>query len=176
MRKICFILSILISISWQSVLGQSNRDQYTEKVKTLDSTIETLYSVISGEKGEERDWDLFRYLFTPDAKLMPSGKNQEGELSLRYWSVEQYIEQAGSYLVENGFYEKEIFRVEETFGTMTHLFSTYESYRSSKDEKPFTRGINSIQLMNDGARWWVVNIYWTGETKENPIPIKYLKN
>jgi len=37
-------------------------------------------------------------------------------------------------------------------------------------------GCNSIQLMNDGARWWIVSIYWTGETPANLIPKKYLKD
>jgi hypothetical protein len=37
------------------------------------------------------------------------------------------------------------------------------------------RGINSIQLVNDGTRWWVLNIAWSQETPESPIPEKYLK-
>ena len=75
---------------------------------------------------------------------------------------------------ENGFFEKEINRKTETFGNITHIFSTYESFRSEKDETPFMRGINSIQLLNDGKRWWVINIYWTQESNENPIPKEYL--
>ena len=34
---------------------------------------------------------------------------------------------------------------------------------------------NSIQLFNDGKRWWIVNIYWQQESAENSIPEKYLK-
>ena len=77
-------------------------------------------------------------------------------------------------MVDNGFFEKEINRIEHTFGNITQVFSTYESFRSEADTTPFMRGINSIQLLNDGKRWWVVNIYWTQETKENPIPSIYL--
>ncbi|MEL7001947.1 MAG: hypothetical protein AAFN93_04335 [Bacteroidota bacterium] len=176
MKRILILPTLLILSSLQYLNGQSQEAEYALKVKTLDSTIETLYAVISGGKGESRDWDLFKYLFTPEANLMPSGKNQEGGVTVRYWSAEEYVKQAGQYLVDNGFYEKEIHRVEETFGSVTHVFSTYESYHSSKDEKPFARGINSIQLMNDGTRWWVVNIYWTGETQDNPIPSKYLND
>jgi len=39
---------------------------------------------------------------------------------------------------------------------------------------PFMRGINSIQLLNDDNRWWIINIYWTQESEENPIPDMYL--
>ena len=70
--------------------------------------------------------------------------------------------------------KQKLFRKSESFGNITHVFSTYESFRSKSDAEPFLRGINSIQLLNDGKRWWVVNIYWTPETTESPIPEKYL--
>lgn len=171
MKKLSILL-ILGSFAGSPVYSQENG--YLDKVQTIDSTIETLYGVISGEAGEKRDWELFKFLFTADAQLIPSGPNREGVVGYRAWSPEVYIEKAGASLEENGFFEKEIFRVTETFGTVTHIFSTYESYKSESDAEPFTRGINSIQLMNDGNRWWIVNIYWTGEREDNPIPKKYL--
>ncbi|WP_436515647.1 hypothetical protein [Ekhidna sp. To15] len=170
MKASVLILFVVLSTSHLSFA----QDKYFDKVQTLDSTIETLYAVISGEAGEKRDWELFKYLFTADAQLIPSGPNQDGEISYRVMSPEQYIETSGVWLEENGFFEKEINRVAESFGSLTHIFSSYESYRSESDEKPFTRGINSIQLMKDNERWWIVNIYWTGEGDNNPIPDKYL--
>jgi hypothetical protein len=38
------------------------------------------------------------------------------------------------------------------------------------------RGINSIQLMNDGRRWWIVSVFWEAETPQTPIPKKYFKS
>ncbi len=152
----------------------SQEKNYVEKVETLDSTIETLYDVISGEAGEKRDWELFRYLFAADAQLLPSGPNSEGKIGYRAMTPNAYVESSGAWLETNGFIEKEIYRVAETFGSVTHVFSTYESFRSETDERPFIRGINSIQLMNDGSRWWILNVYWTGERVDNPIPEKYL--
>jgi len=154
--------------------AQENSDNYIEKVKTLDSTLKSLYAVISGEKGEARDWELMRYLFHPDAKLIPSGKNKEGNIGARFMTVDDYITSSGKWLVENGFFEKEIHRTANTFGNITQVFSTYESFHSEADDKPFARGINSIQLLNDGTRWWIINIYWTQESIENPIPETYL--
>jgi hypothetical protein len=37
------------------------------------------------------------------------------------------------------------------------------------------RGVNSIQLWNDGRRWWVVSIFWENESTANPIPAEYLR-
>ena len=168
------ITSILICFFAFSAQAQNSENDYLSKCQSLDSTLETLYRVISGEKGEARNWDLFNYLFKPNAKLIPSGKNKEGVYGLRYLSPQDYIDQSGGWLVENGFFEKEIHRTVNTFGNITQVFSTYESFRSEKDEVPFMRGINSIQLLNDGNRWWIVNIYWTQESEENPIPSEYL--
>ncbi len=44
----------------------------------------------------------------------------------------------------------------------------------ASDPKPFKRGINSIQLMNDGSRWWIVSVFWLGEAPGHPIPAKHL--
>jgi len=168
---------MLLSVLTLSLNAQETakiNSEYLNKVKTLDSTIATLYNVISGEKEVERNWELFKYLFKPNAKLIPSGKNSEGIYQVQYMSPKDYIKSSGNWLVENGFFEKEINRKTDTFGNITQVFSTYESFHSEKDDKPFMRGINSIQLLNDGTRWWVVNIYWTQETSENPIPKEYL--
>lgn len=154
--------------------GQEDTKGFEGRVSNLDTTLETLYAVISGEKGEARDWELFHYLFHPDAKLIPSGKSEEGDFRARYISPEEYIKTSGNWLVENGFFEKEIHRKVDTFGNITQVFSTYESFRSENDTEPFMRGINSIQMLYDGNRWWIINIYWTQESEENPIPGDYL--
>jgi hypothetical protein len=173
MKRLILLIILCVSITSQ-LEAQKISNKYLDKVQTLDSTLETLYGVISGEKGVARNWELFKYLFNPDAKLIPSGKNKEGVIGARYMSTDDYIEASGKWLVDNGFFEKEINRVVHTFGNITQVFSTYESFRSEADEKPFMRGINSIQLLNDGNRWWVINIYWMQETEENPIPTTYL--
>ena len=171
-------LKLLLSIfSLYCFIGFSQTNEaYLDHVKTLDNTIETLYSVISGEKGEARDWELFKYLFKPDAKLIPSGKDKTGTYRVRYMSPEDYINTSGKWLVDNGFFEKEVHRTTQTFGNITQIFSTYQAFKSEKNSEPFMRGINSIQLLNDGKRWWIINIYWTQESKDNPIPKEYLPN
>ncbi len=173
MKKSIFLTAIVCVFSI-TLQAQSSTEKYSSKVESLDSTISTLYSVISGEKGQERDWELMKFLFHPDAKLIPSGKNREGVYKARYMTTDDYIKSSGKWLVENGFFEKEIHRTVNTFGNITQVFSTYEAFKSEADAKPFMRGINSIQLLNDGKRWWIINIYWTQESPENPIPKAYL--
>ena len=176
---VLLVITVSTSIHAQYKNKKANQDSIEFKIDsssvlTLDSTIKTLYAVISGEKGQKRNWKQFKFLFKPDAKLIPSGQDKEGNFGVRYMSPDDYIKSSGKWLVENGFFEKEINRKVDTFGNITHVLSTYESFYSEADESPFMRGINSIQLVNDGKRWWVVNIFWTQETENNPIPKVYL--
>jgi len=143
-------------------------------VASQDAILTALYDVISGPAGQKRDWDRFRSLFVDGARLIPTGRAQNGAARIRTMTPDEYAASSGASLERNGFFEREVARTGETFGNVTHAFSTYESRHTAADEKPFARGINSIQLFNDGTRWWVVTIYWDAEREGNPIPQKYL--
>ena len=145
-------------------------------VNSMDSIIGAIYDVISGPAGKKRDWDRMRSLFMPGARLIPTSPRQTGGYGSRTLTVDEYIARAEPFFEKEGFFEKEAARQTEMFGQIAHVFSTYESRHSADDAKPFQRGINSIQLMNDGKRWWVVTIFWQGEDEKNPLPGKYLKH
>ncbi len=85
----------------------------------------------------------------------------------------EYSRNNGPFFLENPFFETEIGRRSEAFGNIIHVFSTYQSKRAP-DQEPFSRGINSIQLIDDGERFWIVTIMWDSERQENAIPAKYL--
>jgi len=143
-------------------------------VESLDALIASLYDVISGPAGQKRDWDRMRSLFAPGARLIPTGRRPDGTQGSRVLTVEDYIRGPGPSLERDGFFEREIGRVTERYGNIVHAFSAYDSKRALNDEKPFMRGINSIQAMYDGTRWWVVTVFWEAERPDNPIPDKYL--
>jgi hypothetical protein len=142
-------------------------------VATPEAIVAALYEVISGDAGVARDWDRFRALFHPSARLMPIGGAGAGPATLTPLTPDEYITRAEPFLM-GGFHEREIARRFERFGHMAHVFSTYDSRRAASDPEPFARGINSIQLFHDGARWWIVSIYWQGENPITPIPDEYL--
>ena len=143
-------------------------------VESVNAIVAAVYDVISGPAGQKRNWDRMRTLFIPEARLIPTGKRQDGSFGKRVMSVEEYITNSGPILERDGFFEREIGRKQEQFGNIVHVFSTYDSKRKLEDEKPFARGINSIQLWNDGSRWWIMTIFWQGENKDQPIPEKYI--
>ncbi len=169
MKKVLsiFLMGILFSFPANA--------QYESDTESIDSIIKALYESISGDAGVERDWDRFKNLFVEGALLTPTFKNQQGQIGLVQWSPEEYIERAGASLERDGFHEDEIGREVDSYRYITQVFSSYQSKRT-KDGEVFSRGINSIQLFNDGSRWWVVSVFWSSENQEYPIPSQYLKH
>lgn len=143
-------------------------------VATLDAILAAVYDSISGPKGKARNWDRFRSLFVPGARLIPTLKRPAGDFVTRVLTPEEFIASSAKFMEEQGFVEHGIANHVETFANIAHAFSVYEGRHDTADPKPFVRGINSIQLMNDGKRWWVVTIFWQAEDPANPIPQKYL--
>ena len=140
---------------------------------SVESLVRAVYDVISGPAGT-RDWNRFRSLFADGARLIPVRVTADGPAP-SVLTVDDYVKRAGANFEKSGFYESQIASRVETFGNIAHVFSTYESRHAADDPKPFARGINSIQLFNDGARWWVVTIYWDSERPGNEIPPRFLK-
>jgi hypothetical protein len=140
-------------------------------VASIDAIITAAYDGISGPAGEKRDWERERSLFYPGARLIPTAKpGANNQLAPEMLDVDGFIARVEPYFAKNGFFEKEIARRTEQFGQIAHVWSTYESRYNANDPEPFMRGINSIQLFYDGARWWIVSIYWQQESPEHPIP------
>ncbi|MBN8688192.1 MAG: hypothetical protein J0M10_14295 [Chitinophagales bacterium] len=170
------VLVMLLMLSqlkaWSSVTDSIPADP--KDVSTADALLTAVYTTISGPAGETRNWDRFRTLFLPEARLVATGKRADGMMGKRTMSVEDYIKTSGPFLEKDGFYEKEIGRKTDQFGSVMQVFSTYESRKTLQDEKPFMRGINSIQLWFDGKRWWVLTIFWQAESPELPVPAQYI--
>ncbi len=141
-------------------------------VDSAEHIIAALYDVISGPAGK-RDWDRFRSLFYPGARLIPTGKNDKGEIGARVLSPDEYSTRSQAFFDREGFFERSIANRIEQWDRIAHVWSTYESRHAKEDVTPFARGINSIQLFNDGKRWWVMTVFWQAEDKDHPLPEKY---
>ena len=144
-------------------------------VKSIDSIVSAVYDVISGPAGQKRNWNRFRSLFWAGARLIPVATlPAKAGYTARMLSVDDYVSRTEPFFGKEGFYESAVANRVEQWAQMAQVFSTYES-RHAKGEKPFARGINSIQVFNDGQRWWVLNILWLNESGQNPLPARMLK-
>jgi len=145
-------------------------------VASIDAIIAALYDVISGPAGAPRDWDRMRSLFAPEGRMGAVGARPDGSYVFRAMTPDDYIARNTKAFATMGFFETEKARTTETFGQIAHVFSTYEVRHAKDDAKPFMRGINSIQLIHDGRRWYVLSLIWRAEDAKLPLPERYLRN
>lgn len=173
MRTFC-LLALLLLIHPPITLAQENNEHPQadpSDVSSVDAIINASYEVISGPIGQPRQLERNLSLFHPTARLTHTEWLPGGErAALVHASVEDHARQ--SYLVEHGFEEKEIGRDVVSYGTVTHVFSTYEY--TTEDGSMSGRGINSFQLYFDGTRYWIMSIMWSQESPEHPIPDKFI--
>lgn len=144
-------------------------------VTSVPAILSAMYDALSGAKGAAPDWGRFRSLFAPGARLIPVLKRQDGNIRTRPFTVDEFITAVGnSWWVEQGFFERSAADRIDNFANMAIVLSVYELRRDRADAKPYLRGVNSFQLLNDGKRWWIVTLVWQAEDAANPIPQKYL--
>lgn len=142
-------------------------------VQSIDGIVAALYDVISGGIGQPRDWNRMRSLFIPEARIMAIGpKRDSKDLGLRILSISDYIANSGPILIETGFREKELSRKTEQWGELAQVFTTYET--TMDKNKVTQRGINSVQLMHDGTRWWIISLLFEAERAQLSLPDTYL--
>jgi hypothetical protein len=169
MKKLATLLLLVLASG--SALAQGPR---AADVATVDGIMAALYDTISGPAGKVRDWDRLRSLFRNDGRMVVHSAGKDGVINTRVLSLEDYITRVTPVFAKEGFYESELARKGEEFGQIAQVFSTYEA-RHAPADKPFVRGINSIQLVNDGQRWWISQLLWQPVGQNTPLPERYLK-
>jgi len=134
------------------------------------------YAAIAREPGKDYDWYRFRSLFLEGALLVPNIEQTGGVFTPL--SVDDFIDWLDRFTdpaspQDRGFVEGEIHRVEERYGDIAHVFSTYEKHYWG-DETVLGRGVNSFQMVRHEGRWWITAIIWDEPTGGDPIPERYL--
>ena len=130
----------------------------------IDAVIAEMYAMISGPAGP-RDWSRQGDCFHPKARQIRTTVGPDGKPLLTIMSLDDYAASTTPFFAANAFYEVEIGRRVELFGTIAHAWSAYEA-RNTLDPsaEPERRGINSIQLTKDAERGWrIIAMIWDNE-------------
>ena len=143
-------------------------------VDSIDAIVRSLYGSIypaNLDGGEEITldarlrWDRFRALFDAHARLVRVAGDQTTTMT-----PDEFIAavDAGP---QRPVSERELARRTDTYAGIAHVFSSYDRVRSDGTS---VRGINTIQLRNDGCRWWITSLMWADEHADDPMPSRYL--
>jgi hypothetical protein len=146
---------------------------------TADAIVTALYASVSHGPEESPDFGRMRGLLLHGGFFVPPRRAGEEMATIDVDGFAERYRKGAAARKEKGqptgFFEREVARRSDCFGNVCQLFSTYESRFSASDPKPFQRGINSIQLVRDGSRWWITSVAWDAEQPDRPIPPAYLQ-
>ncbi len=138
-----------------------------DDVKSPEAIIQALSDTISGDATKPRDWNRFNSLFAPGVgRMMIVRHSKTGPADLTVVSADDYKTRASNQT----FYEKPIAYEKQSFGHLTHVYESYAIFHALTDTTPQARGVNSWELLNDGTRYWVLQVYWDTERPDNPLP------
>lgn len=130
----------------------------------IDAVINEMYAMISGPAGP-RDWTRQGNCFHPEARQIRTTIGADGVAELTIMTLDDYAANTAPFFASHDFYEIEIGRRVELFGTIAHAWSAYEA-RDWLDPAaaPERRGINSIQLTKDPELGWrIIAMIWDNE-------------
>ena len=144
-----------------------------EDVGSLDGIMRAFYDVVSAPAGQPRQWSRDRTLYIPDIRFISVNVGKDGKVHTSTMTHQRFVDGSNGSMVKQGFFETELHRVTRSFGNVTQVFSTYEM-RQRADGPGIGRGVNSIQLYNDGSRWWIASVAWDDEREGNPITKEFL--
>ncbi len=174
-----FLLSSVAALAQMSGKRREVPAPVPPDAVSVDSIVAALYGSVSHAPDAMPDFERMRGIFLPVGMLIPPKRpNEDIFTTLDVDQFAERVKKAQATRKEKGeptgFIERELSRRTDCFGNVCQIFSTYESKTAATDEKPFQRGINSIQLVKDARRWWIASVIWDVERTDNPIPAQYL--
>jgi len=158
----------------QPVVYGQQKTVFGDEVGTLDGIIKAYYDVVTVKKGGKISYVRDSLLHAPNPSVGMAQKDKNGKIQLKLITLKEFHKNDAA-LEKDGFYEKEISRKVENYGSIYHVWSTYEA-KNVADGPVLERGINSIQLFFDGTRFWILSWVFDNEGNGNEIPKKYLIN
>lgn len=150
----------------------SQNKQFSDDVKTIDSIIKASYEVVSGEKGVKRQWERDANLHHQKAVYSYFDNEKQMQATM---TLQEFHKETDEMTFQTSFYESEVNREVRLYGNIAHVWSTYET-KLQKDGNVARRGINSIQLIFENNRWYIISWTFCGETNDNKIPKTFDEN
>lgn len=151
----------------------SARAEPAQDRATPESVVAASYRAISGPAGAKRDFARLEAISTPDVRFVMVTRQPGGGTAIRAMTMAEFEKAYAEVVGDSAFYETGTHSQSEGFGDVVTVLSTYES-RDAPDAKPFTRGLNSYQLVKGADGWRIQTIFWEDEAPEAPLPAKYL--
>ncbi len=123
----------------------------------LDHIMTALYDSISGTDDSERDWDLSKSLFHPDARVSP---NAFEDRVRGVMTEDEFQADARPRIAPLAFFEWEVDRDVAITGEVASIRSHYQAAETPHGEPIIKEGVNHLILIKEDGRWLIMAIAW----------------
>ncbi|AKS43375.1 hypothetical protein [Wenzhouxiangella marina] len=141
---------------------------------SIQAVIDELYALVSGPGDRARDWGREAELFLPDARMIRTVIDGDGQPRAEFIAVANYPANFEAKMGGRDFYEVELCNRIEIFGCIAQVFSSYEAFADAERQIRLKRGINSIQFYKLDGRWRISAMVWDDERAGLEMPARYL--
>lgn len=146
-------------------------------VGSIRGIVEAFFDAISTPKGGTLDRRRLESLFAPEGRVeIPIQASDRTSTDVVFVSPDAYSDMSDTGTKHEGFFDHLIAMRVQQFDIMAHVWASYESRENQNDPRPFVRGIKSFELLNRGGRWYITQVAWVRESKNNPIPALYMQD
>ena len=172
MRKFIVALTIVMLIS---CLASAQTDKLKEAVKTAKGTVESLYDLVTFEKGKVPDWNNVKFLFHKDAVITLRTSMADMTTMDVQGFVDLFIHDIEKMKLDTTGFVEEIKSIKvRQYGRQAHAFVIYSpSIPGSK--RPPMLGLDSFTLIQEKNRWFITAIANDLIHPAKPVPEEFLK-
>lgn len=123
----------------------------------IERIMAVLYQSISGNDDSERDWDLSKSLFHPDARVSPNAFEDRVRTVM---TEDQFQADARPRIAPRAFFEWEVERDVRITGEVASIRSHYQAAESPHGEPIIKEGVNHLILIREEGQWKIMAIAW----------------
>ncbi len=145
--------------------------------ETIEDVMTELYASVTREPGKPFAWERLRAVMLPTGIMIPQARQRGGKLETM--NVEQFInwiDTGWKPIIgtdkDRGFFEKQLHLSVQQYGNVANAFTTYEK-GPYEPRGVQGRGINAVQMVRHGGRWYIASITWDEENTAGPLPSEY---
>lgn len=166
-----FNFVLLFSLLLSTFLVAQNQE---EDRKAIDQVVAKLYKAISFTNGEGANDEVLKSIHYSEAIVGLVDTSR-----IRMFSEREFREKNSEAFNKNNvisFVEKELSHLTHVYGGVATRFSTYEFTVKLANRERTIRGINSMQLIKDPEKGWLIHSTIFSDNGSYPeVPKLYLK-
>jgi hypothetical protein len=129
----------------------------TSDLEAIERIMTALYESISGTDDSERDWDLSKSLFHPDARVSP---NATEDRVRGVMTEDEFQADARPRAAPLAFFEWEVDPDISITGEVASVRSHYQAAETPNGTPIIKEGTNHLLLIKQDGKWWIMAIAW----------------